>query len=201
MGDISVVSDYVANGSFATIKENVKYKHEFDYAMLVRTVDFSNGFDKAKAIYIDKHAYNFLKKSKLFGGEIIINNIGAGVGSVFKCPYLDIPMSLAPNAILVNTSNNSFYYYWLKSKHGQKAIEKIVSSSAMPKFNKTGFRDIMVPVPPLSEQQRIVDILDRFDALCNDITSGLPAEIEARKKQYEYYRDKLLTFENIGDAS
>ena len=56
---------------------------------------------------------------------------------------------------------------------------------------------IELPVPPLSEQQRIVDILDRFDALCNDITSGLPAEIEARKKQYEYYRDKLLTFKEL----
>ena len=45
-----------------------------------------------------------------------------------------------------------------------------------------------------TEQQRIVDILDRFDKLCNDISEGLPAEIEARQKQYEYYRDKLLTF-------
>lgn len=53
---------------------------------------------------------------------------------------------------------------------------------------------IKIPVPPLEEQERIVAILDRFDALCNDLTSGLPAEIEARKKQYEYYRDKLLTF-------
>lgn len=54
--------------------------------------------------------------------------------------------------------------------------------------------NIVIPVPPLEEQERIVAILDRFDTLCNDLTSGLPAEIEARKKQYEYYRDKLLTF-------
>ena len=52
----------------------------------------------------------------------------------------------------------------------------------------------VIPVPPLEEQQRIVDILDRFDKLTTDITSGLPAEIEARRKQYEYYRDQLLTF-------
>jgi type I restriction enzyme S subunit len=51
-----------------------------------------------------------------------------------------------------------------------------------------------IPVPPLEEQKRIVAILDRFDALCNDLTSGLPAEIDARCRQYEYYRDKLLTF-------
>ncbi len=51
-----------------------------------------------------------------------------------------------------------------------------------------------IPVPPLEEQERIVTILDRFDTLCNDLASGLPAEIEARRKQYEYYRDKLLTF-------
>lgn len=54
-----------------------------------------------------------------------------------------------------------------------------------------------VPVPPLEVQQRIVAILDRFDALCNDLTSGLPAEIEARQKQCEYYRDKLLTFKEL----
>lgn len=55
-----------------------------------------------------------------------------------------------------------------------------------------------IPVPSLEEQARIVSILDRFDTLCNDLTSGLPAEIEARRKQYEYYRDKLLTFKEAG---
>ena len=54
-----------------------------------------------------------------------------------------------------------------------------------------------IPLPSLEEQRRIVSILDRFDALTTDITSGLPAEIAARRKQYEYYRDKLLTFKEI----
>ena len=52
-------------------------------------------------------------------------------------------------------------------------------------------------IPSIEEQNRIVSILDRFDILCNDIASGLPAEIEARQKQYEYYRDKLLTFKQL----
>ena len=61
-----------------------------------------------------------------------------------------------------------------------------------PKLSK-----IMVPILSIEKQQKIVDILDRFDALCNDLTSGLPAEIAARQKQYEYYRDKLLTFKEL----
>ena len=54
-----------------------------------------------------------------------------------------------------------------------------------------------IVVPPLEEQKRIVAILDKFDKLCNDISEGLPAEIELRQKQYEYYRDKLLTFKEL----
>ena len=56
---------------------------------------------------------------------------------------------------------------------------------------------IEIPIPPLDEQQRIVTILDHFDALVNDLSSGLPAEIAARQQQYEYYRDKLLTFKKL----
>jgi type I restriction enzyme S subunit len=61
-------------------------------------------------------------------------------------------------------------------------------------LNQKNLNNIKIPLPPLDEQQRIVDILDRFDKLCNDISEGLPAEIIAREQQYEYYRDKLLTF-------
>ena len=56
-------------------------------------------------------------------------------------------------------------------------------------------RLLLIPLPSLAEQQRLVDLVERFDALCTDISSGLPAEITARQKQYEYYRDKLLSFE------
>ena len=56
----------------------------------------------------------------------------------------------------------------------------------------------IIAVPSIEEQNRITTILDRFDTLCNDLTKGLPAEIEARQKQYEYYRDKLLTFKELG---
>ncbi len=64
-------------------------------------------------------------------------------------------------------------------------------------LRKNDILEIMIPVPSVEEQNRIVAILDRFDALCNDISAGLPAEIEARQKQYEYYRDKLLSFKEL----
>ena len=67
----------------------------------------------------------------------------------------------------------------------------------MPRGDKGAVMKYRIPIPPLEVQQKIVSILDRFDALCNDLTSGLLAEIAARKRQYEHYRDKLLTFPRI----
>ena len=73
-------------------------------------------------------------------------------------------------------------------------LSQYISGGAQPKLNQKNLNMIPIPLPSIKEQERIVAILDRFDSLCNDISSGLPAEIEARQKQYEYYRDKLLTF-------
>ena len=73
-------------------------------------------------------------------------------------------------------------------------LSQYISGGAQPKLNQKNLNAIPIPLPSIREQDRIVGILDRFDALCNDISSGLPAEIEARTKQYEYYRDKLLIF-------
>ena len=73
-------------------------------------------------------------------------------------------------------------------------LTQYISGGAQPKLNQKNLNNIPILLPPIKEQERIVGILDRFDALCNDISSGLPAEIEARQKQYEYYRNKLLSF-------
>ena len=82
---------------------------------------------------------------------------------------------------------NMFYMQKLKYVHGTKVIE----------FTPKNLENIEIPVVPKEEQEKIVSILDRFDKLCNDISDGLPAEIEARRKQYEYYRDKLLNFKEL----
>ena len=73
-------------------------------------------------------------------------------------------------------------------------LEPYISGAAQPKLNQNNLNSIPIPLPPLSEQRRIVDILDRFDTLTNSISEGLPKEIALRRKQYEYYRDALLSF-------
>lgn len=75
--------------------------------------------------------------------------------------------------------------------------EPKISKGSVPHLKVNDLLKVKIPLPSLAEQERIVKILDRFDALVNDISTGIPAEIEARKKQYEYYRDKLLTFKKI----
>lgn len=75
-----------------------------------------------------------------------------------------------------------------------------VNNGGFASVDMERFREFPFPVPPLEVQNEIVRILDKFSTLCNDLTSGLPAEIEARKKQYEYYRDKLLSFKPLKHA-
>ena len=133
-------------------------------------------------------------------------NIGINCGEVYYVTPLDLPYTnnvLGPNAILLRSKayNNKFLFYLLKSNSFQKKLKMIISPGGQTKFNKTELRKLELPIPRLEDQQRIVDILDKFDKLVNDISEGIPAEIAARQKQYEYYRDKLLTFKEVGNES
>ena len=92
-----------------------------------------------------------------------------------------------------NYSTKFLFYYLNRNKQ----LLKYDNGVDQTNLKKGDILTVIVPVISLAEQQRIVDILDRFDTLCNDISSGLPAEIEARQKQYEYYRDKLLNFKEL----
>lgn len=131
-----VLTDYVANGSFASLRQNVKYQ-ESGYARLIRLVDYNKDFSEDDSVWVDEHAYKFLKKSSLNGGEIIISNVGEYAGKAFLCPDLGYPMSLAPNSIMLKTKENDlFYYYYFTSDTGYKLIRTIVNSSGQPKLIK-----------------------------------------------------------------
>lgn len=93
---------------------------------------------------------------------------------------------------------NRYLFYVLKNK--QALIYSKVRRASVPRISKESIGTIKVPVPEISVQERIVNVLDNFDKVCNDLHIGLPAEIEARKKQYEFYRDSLLTFLEKGES-
>lgn len=93
--------------------------------------------------------------------------------------------------------NRNFLKHYLLSKEFQDVLQKNATGGTVKGIKGSKLHELNVPVPPLEVQQRIVDILDRFDTLCNNISDGLPAEIAMRQKQYEYYRDKLLTFKEL----
>lgn len=88
-----------------------------------------------------------------------------------------------------------FLYHALSNQ--TSSIKKKVRRASVPRIGRNDIENIKIPLLPMAQQERIVGILDRFDTLCNDISEGLPAEIEARQKQYEYYRDKLLSFKEL----
>lgn len=140
-----IVTDYVANGSFASLKENVNLYQEPNFAYFIRNTDLkADSF----GVYVDKHSYEFLSKSTLFGGEIIISNVG-DVGSVHLCPILDRPMTLGNNIIMLRPNEELRYYLyiWFKYAQGQSLIQGIKGGSAQPKFNKTDFKSLPIAIP------------------------------------------------------
>lgn len=156
-----IITDYVASGSFADIRNNVSYLSEPDYAMLIRTADLSNKNTSTNKVYINKHSYNFLKNSNLFGGEVILPNIGS-VGDVYIMPEnLYEHMSLAPNSIMLKTKySNKYFYYYFFSKSGKDSLILLGASSVQAKFNKTELRTLKTIVPTINEQEHIVSYLD-----------------------------------------
>lgn len=156
-------------------------------------------FDKVK--YIDNDIHNgSLRRSILQANDILFTIAGATIGKCVVVPKSALPANTNQALAIIRLKENyehKYIFYLLKSKYMKDYIQKSIKGSAQPNLNLQQLNDFVIPVPSLEQQQRIVDILDRFDALCNDISSGLPAEIEARQKQYEYYRDKLLTFKEL----
>ena len=201
VGDIcDYISDFTAAGSFASNAKNVKYiKNGPGFAMLVRTTDLKNQFkDEKTFVYVDEHAFKYLWRVNLDSESLIMPNVG-NCGEVYYITPEQLPWKnnvLGPNAILVksSTANMRFLYHLFQGKDFQNKLAQIVTSTGQTKFNKTSFKELVVSIPSLEVQNEIVVKLDRFAALCSDLSSGIPAEIEARRKQYEYYRDKLLTF-------
>ena len=125
------------------------------------------------------------------GGKTLVIAAGAA-GDIL---YSKTPFWAADDCyyfIPIKQIDERYLYYALKA--GQQILKTMLHKGGVPRLSRTNLENFEIPLPDISEQSRIADILDKFELLTNDLAEGLPAEIIARRKQYEYYRDKLLTF-------
>ena len=137
------------------------------------------------AYYIDKANHE---------GKIVViarSGVSAGFVSYWNQPiYVTDSFGYEGREGIIDTR---YLFYALKNMESD--LNAMKRGAGVPHISGETLGRIMIPVPSISQQQRLMALLDKFDALCNSLGIGLPAEIEARQKQYEYYRDKLLTFE------
>ena len=152
--------------------------------------------------YIDKQKYEELKRFAVHPGEMIVSCSGT-IGKTFVIPE-NAPEGVINQALLKLTPTNRINVFYLQYFF-DNTISKILNSVArggaiknIPSVEE--LKAIKIPIPTLEVQQRLVEVLDNFEKICSDLNIGLPAEIEARQKQYEYYRDKLLTFAETGNT-
>ena len=189
LGDICDVRD----GTHDSPKQTLNGKY------LITSKNIKNGtIDYAGSYFISNEDFDKINlRSKVEINDILFTMIGTigEIGLVKNEPDYAIK-----NVGLIKTNNellSRFLKHYLKSKQVKKYIDNNKSQGSQSFLALGKLRNIPIPILKTQRIETIVDILDRFDALCNDITSGLPAEIEARQKQYEYYRDKLLTFKEL----
>ena len=150
----------------------------------------------AKYILLNDESKKYLVKK----GDLLLARTGATYGKTLYVPD-NSPAVYASFLIKIELDNskisNRYYWHFSKSNQYWRQAEKLVSKGGQQQFNTNAVERVVVPVPPLDVQNRIVNVLDNFEKICSDLNIGLPAEIEARQKQYEYYRDKLLTFKEV----
>ena len=202
----TLVSKYVSNKNvrldsvceiYDGIHQTPKYTNSGVPFVSVENIDNLYGTSK----FISEEAYSKYKIKPQIG-DVFMTRITAGV--IGQCAVVDRNDDLAyyvslallrPNPDILDSK---YLKYYIESRYGKKELNKRILWNATPtKINKEDIGKIDVFLPPLDEQRRLVNVLDNFDAICSDLQIGLPAEIEARQKQYEYYRGKLLTFEEL----
>ena len=170
-----------------------------EWVSLGRVVQISSGRNKEKQTFgkypvygstgiighTDNYAYSGIK--------ILVARVGANCGYVNQ---VEGDYDVSDNTLILSLSNmiNPRYAFHLLT---HMRLNQFAKGGGQPLITAGQLKDLTIPLPPQAEQDRIVSILDKFDIITADLTKGLPAEIEARKKQFEYYRDKLLTFREV----
>ena len=177
-----------SQGIQVDVSDQLPEKQE-NFVRFLRIVDFVK--DDEMPRYIKNPGQRYLKGD----GELIMIRYGASAaGKVF----LSHSGAIANNMFKINLTTDlittKFLYTYLCQPSIYKNLNSNSGTSTMPAITFGQIGAVNIPIPPLTEQARIVSILDKFDALTNSISEGFPREITLRQKQYEYYRELLLSF-------
>lgn len=163
---LDLMTDYVANGSFESLRNNVDVSDDRDFAYYVRLYDLRLGLGHPTQKYVNETTFRFLKKTSLREKDILMANIGANVGEAFILPPLEMPATLAPNMIMFRSKSQidaKFLYYYLRSGLGKKMVSLAISGSGQPKINKTDLKQILSLSPPHDEQVKIANLVSSID--------------------------------------
>ena len=158
------LTDFSSNGSYKTLDSGVTMYDEPNFAWMVRTIDLESG-DMTSIKYIDESAYELLGKSKLFGGEIIMNKIGSA-GKVYLMPEITMPASLGRNAFMFRYDdrvNVKYLFHLLTSEYGQREIQQYVRGAVTKTITKNDARAVLIIVPPIELQNEYVAFVEQVD--------------------------------------
>lgn len=170
----SVLTDYHANGSYEKLKSVVRLLDKPNYAIMVRTTNLVSGNFNTNLKYIDEEAYNFLYKSKLFGEEILIGKIG-NAGKAYYMPKLKKPASLAMNLFLLRFNHISpkYIFYHLISSFSKHDIAQYVKGVGNPTIDKKSIRSLLIALPPVEEQFKILGEIESRLSVCDNIEANI----------------------------
>ncbi len=163
LGDyMTTLTDFSANGSYKLLDSHVIMYNEPHYAIMVRTTDLETGNLQNGVKYIDQNAYELLSKSKLFGGELIMNKIGSA-GKIYLMPHIGVPASLGRNAFMFRFDerlNIVFLYTLLTSEYGIAEIQQHIQGAVTKTITKESTRSIRIIVPPIEKQKQFAVLVD-----------------------------------------
>ena len=193
LGDcLSVLTDYHSNGSYEILNANVKIKDEKDYAYMIRSTDCEKMDFENEVKYVSQHAYNFLCKTKIFGGEVLINKIGSP-GSSYFVPHLNKPTTLGMNLFLLKTNdklNNAFLYIFLNTKIGKLIIGRKINGAVPQTIDKEAIKTLPIPLFPKPFQLEIEKLVKQSHEALED------SKRLYKEAQELLYKELELDFKN-----
>lgn len=169
MGDIG------SNGANKVVVNHLDMKDEEDYAIMVRFTNFTKNDFKNDVKYVSKDAYDFFKKSQIFGGELIVCKIGSA-GQNYVMPYLNRPVSLGLNQIMIRIKDTilmPYLYQYLHTDYGEFLISGCINGAVTKTITKTELKKIPILLPPMEFQHRFAEFVGHVDKSRFDIKKSI----------------------------